>query len=76
MSRVDKYQIIFYRRDIILALKDCPFAPSVAMQDTPQQSVSSILGRTRPDQEEDEGDRDAMLEKCINREILAFSVVL
>jgi len=56
-------------RDIILALKDCPFAPSVAMQDTPQQSVSSILGRTRPDQEEDEGDRDAMLEKCINRYI-------
>jgi histone deacetylase 1/2 len=48
-----------YRMDVLANLHELPFAPSVALQQVPKQSISDILAQASEDAGQDEdGDSD------------------
>lgn len=64
-----------YRIDVLANLHELPFAPSVALQQVPKQSISDILAQQSQDagQDDDDSDLDARIQSM---SYMSFHVVL
>jgi histone deacetylase 1/2 len=50
--------LIIIRHDVLVNLRELPFAPSVALQEVPRQSVSDIISQQEEEEDENAGESD------------------
>ena len=62
---LDPDLMIPLRADVLANLRDLPFAPSVALQQVPKQSIGDILAHTSQDAQDDDSDLDERIQSIL-----------